>query len=137
MTGSGGFARFGGLIFEIGGSTDLILVSLPDDSERFDRVSPMSETVSGRAGGASGIGSATGAGGGTTAAGCFALLIGGTADLREVLASVCGFFLVGEIRSVACCGGVAIFSAGGSALGFAFWEGSFLLLARVAMNLSL
>jgi hypothetical protein len=57
-----------------------------------------------------------------------------------VLPSVGDLFLPGVIRSVACwgCGGgVATFSAGRSALGFAFWEGSFLLLARVAMNLSL
>ncbi len=30
-----------------GGSTDLSFGSVPDDSERFDRVSPISETVSG------------------------------------------------------------------------------------------
>src|SRR5258707_15420821 len=121
MTGSGGFARFGGLIFEIGGSTDLILGSLPDDSERFDRVSPMSETVSGLAGGASGTGSATGAGGGATAARCFVFLIGGKADLRGVLGLGCGFFLVGEIRFVGgWCGG-GVFFGWGLGLWFSFF----------------
>ena len=115
----------------------MILGSVPDDSKRFDRVSPMSETDSGLAGAVSATGSTAGAGVETTA-GCFALLIGGTPDLRWVLDSPGGFFRLGEIRSVAACGGgggVATFSAGKSALGFAFWEGSFLLLVRVAMNL--
>jgi hypothetical protein len=124
----------------MGGSTDLIRGSVPDDSERLDLVSPMSEIDSGfAAAGGSGTGS-TGAAGIGAIGGCFALLIGGTADFRAVLASVGGFFRVGEIRSVACCGGGgggATFSTGNSVLGFAFWEGSFLLLARVAMNLSL
>jgi uncharacterized membrane protein len=84
----------------MGGSTDLILVSLPDDSERFDRVSPISETDSGFGGGVSATGSIACAGTGVTV-GCFALLIGGTPDLRLVLASVEGFFRAGEIRSVA------------------------------------
>jgi hypothetical protein len=92
----------GGLIFEIGGSTDLSFGSVPDKSERFDRVSPINETVSGFGGGVSATGSMRGAGTRLTG-GCLALLIGGTADLREVLASVCGFFLTEEIRSVACC----------------------------------
>ena len=92
----------GGLIFEIGGSTDLSFGSVPDDSERFDRVSPISETVSGFGAGVSVTGSTRGAGTRLTG-GCLALLIGGTADLREVLASVSGFFLTEEIRSVACC----------------------------------
>ena len=121
----------------MGGRTDLVLGSVADDSGRFARVSPMSEIDSGLGGGVSTTGS-TGAAWAGAGAGCFALLIGGTADRRCVLASVCGFFLLGEIRSVAGWGGVTTFSAGaGSALGFAFWEGSFLLLARVAMNLSL
>jgi hypothetical protein len=114
--------------------------SLPVDSERLDRVSPIKETDSGFGGGVSATGSMAGAGAGAT--GCLALLIGGTADLRVVLDSECAFFRLGVIRSVACWGwggggggGVATFSAGSSALGFAFWEGSFLLLARVAMNL--
>src|ERR1700731_2365557 len=78
-TGSGIFANIGGRIFELGGSTDLILVSLADDSERFDRVSSISETDSGLGGGVSATGSIAGAGTGV-AAGFFALLIGGTAD---------------------------------------------------------
>ena len=90
------------MIFEIGGSTDLIFGSVPDESERFGRVSPISETVSGFAGGVSATGSMRGAGA-TATGGCFALLIGGTADFREVLASVGGFFLTEEMRSVACC----------------------------------
>ncbi|HEV3209467.1 MAG TPA: hypothetical protein VGY91_04330 [Chthoniobacterales bacterium] len=65
-----------------------------------------------------------------------ALLIGGTVDLAVFRVSVGGFFLVVEMRSVAGAGG-AVLPAGGSALGAAFVEGSFLLLARVAMNLSL
>ena len=59
----------------------------------------MSETDSGFGGGVSTTGS-TGAGAGA-ASGAFALLIGGTADLEEVLVSVGGFFLLGEMRSVA------------------------------------
>jgi hypothetical protein len=128
------------LIFEIGGSTDLILGSVPDDSARFERVSSISETDSGFGAGGSATGATAGAGFAAATTGCFALLIGGTPDLTWVLASPGGFFRLGEIRSVAGCGrggGVVTFSAGKSALGFAFWEGSFLLLARVAMNLSL
>jgi hypothetical protein len=118
----------------------LILGSVPDDSARFERVSSIRETDSGFGGGGSATGSTAGAGFAAATTGCFALLIGGTPDLRWVLDSPGGFFRLGEIRSVAACGGgggVATFSAGKSALGFAFWEGSFLLLARVAMNLSL
>ena len=54
----------------------------------------MSETDSGFGGGVTGDGAGT-------ASGAFALLIGGTADLGEVLVSVAGFFLLGEMRSVA------------------------------------
>jgi hypothetical protein len=63
-------------------------------------------------------------------------VIGGTVDLAVFRVSVGVFFLVVEIRSVAEADG-AVLLAGGSALGAAFGEGSFLLLARVAMNLSL
>ena len=63
-------------------------------------------------------------------------MIGGTPDLGVLRVSVGVFFLVVEMRSVAGAGG-AVLAAGGSALGAAFGEGSFLLLARVAMNLSL
>ena len=63
-------------------------------------------------------------------------MIGGTVDLAVFRVSVGVFFLVVEIRSVAEADG-AVLLAGGSALGAAFGEGSFLLLARVAMNLSL
>jgi hypothetical protein len=116
------------------------LVSVPDDSARFERVSSINETDSGFGGGGSATGSTGGVGLAAAATGCFALLIGGTPDLRWVLDSPGGFFRLGEIRSVAGWGGgggVVTFSAGKSTLGFAFWEGSFLLLARVAMNLSL
>jgi hypothetical protein len=82
----------------------LILGSVREDSERLVRISSMSEIVSGFAGGVSAVGSTVGAGTGA-AGGCFALLIGGTADLKLVLASVGAFFLLGEIKSVAGCGG--------------------------------
>ncbi|MBV9130457.1 MAG: hypothetical protein JO298_08725 [Verrucomicrobia bacterium] len=94
------FATIGGRIFEMGGSTDLILVSLPDDSKRFDRVSSINETDSGLGDGVSVTGSTAGAVTGVTAD-SFALLIGGTPDLRLVLPSVEGFLRAGEIRSVA------------------------------------
>ena len=139
MTGSGALVKIGGRIFEMGGSTDLILGSVLGESDRFERFSPINEIVSGFTGGGSATGSTTGTGVGVSA-GCFALLIGGTPVFSVDLASVVVLFLPGVIRSVAGCGGgggVATFSAGGSAFVFAFWEGSFLLLARVAMNLSL
>jgi hypothetical protein len=65
----------------------------------------MSETDSGFGGGG-----VAGAGVGVASNG-FALVMGGTADLTEVLVSVGAFFLLGEIRSVVC-GGVAALSAG-------------------------
>ncbi|HWX77234.1 MAG TPA: hypothetical protein VNY32_07150 [Candidatus Acidoferrales bacterium] len=90
-----------------------------------------------------GVGACTGSGaiagaeeGAAAGAGCCALLIGGTADLVRVSAGECVFFLEVEIRSVASAGG-AVLLAGASALGVVFWEESFLLLARVAMKLSL
>ncbi len=82
----------------------MILGSVLEVSERLVRTSSISEIVSGFAGGVSAAGSTVGAGTGA-AGGCFALLIGGTADLRLVLASVGAFFLLGEIKSVAGCGG--------------------------------
>jgi hypothetical protein len=57
----------------------------------------MSERVSGFGGGTAGTG--TGAG---VASGALGLMMGGTADLDEVLVSVGAFFLLeGEMRSVA------------------------------------
>ena len=54
----------------------------------------MSETVSGFGGDTAGAGTGV-------ASVAFGLMMGRTADLVEVLVSVGGFFLVGEIRSVA------------------------------------
>jgi len=57
----------------------------------------MSETVSGFGGGTAGTGTGVG-----VAPGALGLMMGGTADLGEVLVSVAGFFLPGgEMRSVA------------------------------------
>jgi hypothetical protein len=92
----GSFARVGGRIFEIGGSTDFGFGSALDESARFGLLSSMSETVSGFGGG----GGIAGAGPGAVS-GTFGLMIGETVDLEEVLVSVGGFFLLGEIRSVA------------------------------------
>jgi hypothetical protein len=79
----------------MGGRTDFGFGSATDESERFGLSSSMSETDSGFGGGG-----VTGAGAGVAST-AFALVIGGTADLTEVLVSVGGFFLLGEIRSVA------------------------------------
>jgi hypothetical protein len=79
----------------MGGRTDFGFGSAPDESERFGLSSSMSETDSGFAGGG-----VTGAGAGIAST-AFALVIGGTADLAEVLVSEGGGFLLGEIRSVA------------------------------------
>jgi len=57
-------------------------------------LSSMSETVYGFGGGTSGAGTGV-------YSGAFGLMMAGTADLGEVLVSVGGFFLLGEIRSVA------------------------------------
>jgi hypothetical protein len=60
--------KIGARIFEIGGSTDFCFGSELGSSERFDRLSSISETVSGFEGGATGgcavAGAAAGAGGG-------------------------------------------------------------------------
>jgi uncharacterized spore protein YtfJ len=74
----------------MGGRTDFGFGSAPDESERFGLSSSMSETDSGFGGGGGGVASA-GAG---VASAAFALVIGGTADLAEVLVSVEGFFLL-------------------------------------------
>jgi len=68
--GAGGLGRVGVRIFEIGGSTDFCFGSELGSSERFDRLSSISETVSGFWGGATGgcagasAAAAAGAGGG-------------------------------------------------------------------------
>jgi uncharacterized spore protein YtfJ len=73
----------------MGGRTDFGFGSAPDESERFGLSSSMSETDSGFGGG----GGVASAGAGIASA-AFALVIGGTADLAEVLVSVGGFFLL-------------------------------------------
>jgi hypothetical protein len=73
----------------MGGRTDFGFGSAPDESERFGLSSSMSETDSGFGGGG-GVASA----GAAVASAAFALVIGGTADLAEVLVSVGGFFLL-------------------------------------------
>jgi len=95
MAGSGAFVRIGARIFEIGGRTDFGFGSALDESERFGLLSSMSETVSGFGGGTAGAGT------GVVSA-ALGLMMGGTADLDEVLVSVGAFFLLeGEMRSVA------------------------------------
>jgi hypothetical protein len=74
----------------MGGRTDFGFGSAPDASERFGLSSSMSETDSGFGGGGGGVASA----GAAVASAAFALVIGGTADLAEVLVSVGGFFLL-------------------------------------------
>jgi hypothetical protein len=74
----------------MGGRTDFGFGSAPDESERFGLSSSMSETDSGFGGGGGGVASA----GAAVASAAFALVIGGTADLAEVLVSVGGFFLL-------------------------------------------
>jgi hypothetical protein len=76
----------------MGGRTDFGFGSAPDASERFGLSSSMSETDSGFGGGGGGGGVASAGAGIASAA--FALVIGGTADLAEVLVSVGGFFLL-------------------------------------------
>jgi hypothetical protein len=138
--GSAGLERVGGRIFEMGGNTDFGFTSLGSPSGFLDRrSSSIREILSGRAGIAAGTfcGSDAAEGGDSGSEGCLARLIGGTPDLCGGLDSTSGFFLRGEIRSVACAGaGAAGLTAGGSAF-VDLGVGSFLLLARVAMNLSL
>src|SRR5258705_2954004 len=62
--GTGGLDKVGARIFEIGGSTDFCFGSELGSSERFDRLSSISETVSGFGGGATGGCVVAGAGGG-------------------------------------------------------------------------
>ena len=100
-TASGGFVRIGGRIFEIGGRTDRTLGSPLLDSERFDRLSSISETVSGFGGvGVSATGSGADAWAGTDDCG-LALLIGGTAVLIELRGAYGDLLALVEIRSVA------------------------------------
>ena len=103
-TGSGDFVRVGGRIFEIGGSTERIFGSPLPDSERFERLSSISETVSGFGGGGGGGGgvSATGADAWAGADACgLALLIGGTPVRTEPRGEDGARLVLFEIRSVA------------------------------------
>jgi hypothetical protein len=77
------------------------LGSPPVDSERFERFSSISETVSGFGGGAVSItGSGADAWEGAAACG-FALLIGGTAERTALRGADGGLLVPVEIRSVA------------------------------------
>jgi hypothetical protein len=135
----------GGLIFEIGGSTERVSFGSVD-SVFFGRFSSISDTVSGF--GAGGAGFAcdaradslpaveAGAGSVLGSAGR-ALLIGGTPERLIGLCgcSVAGFFFLGEIRSVGGFGaGAALLSAGTSGFRGGFGVDSFRVLARVTMS---
>lgn len=118
----------GAMIFEIGGRTERVSPE-PGWLGFFSGLASINETVSERSGG--GVSCA--------AAWSFAFvrLIGGTADLEEDRDSLEAIrFFFGEMRSVAGLG-AAVFSADESAVIVGFGGASFLVLARVAMNLSL
>jgi hypothetical protein len=126
-TGFGsGALEDGGRILEIGGKTDFGSVASAD---RLDFAGSISETDS-CFGGASCF---SGASAGAVADVSFDGLIAGSEDFALVSEGLLFFF--GEIRSVAASGAAVFFGAGVSALAGDFLEGSFLLLARVAMNL--